>query len=146
MLKQIQLSIDTKEVDIEKILYGKTKNYKNTMLSIKNLADVGITICINIVVSSINKADVVSLVKSLVNEENVSSVVLSWYEDTINNAGDFGLTIKEKEIVINKLEYELSSEKNKEKVIVGLDSELKSVSEKPFCANGRYKFIIFHYG
>lgn len=142
-LKQIQLSVDAKEGDIEKMIYGKTRYYENTMKSIKELENVGITTNINIVVSAINKANVISLVKSLINEKNVSSVVLSWYEDTINNARDLGLTIKEKEIIINELEHELSSEKYKEKVICGLDSVFISVSEKPFCANGRFKFMIF---
>lgn len=142
-LKYIQLSVDTNNSIVEKSLYGKSGYYSNFLLSTERLASVGIKVSVNIVITRLNRNNIIELIKELSKLENVYSIVLSWYEKTVNNTSDLELNAEEKEELIGEIGVLCESDDLTGKVIYGLAPEEISIYEKPVCANGRYKFMIF---
>lgn len=142
-LQYVQLSIDTNDSIVEKGIYGKWGYYSNFLLSVERLASVGIKVSINVVITRLNRSNIIDLIKELLKLENVYSIVLSWYEKTVNNTSDLELNAEEKEELKSELDVVCKSENLKGKVTYGLVPDDISIHEKPVCANGRYKFMIF---
>ncbi len=142
-LKYIQLSIDTTDSNVEKSIYGHSGYYSNFLLSVERLAIVGIKVSVNVVITKLNRNNIIELIKKLSKLENVYSIILSWYEKTVNNISDLELNTEEKEELIGELDVVCKSDDLKGKVTYGLVPVEISIYEKPVCANGRYKFMIF---
>ncbi len=146
-LSYLQLSIDTKDANIEQKLYGKmvVNQYKRMLFSVKNLEEAHLSSMINIVVTKFNYKKIPELVTALLNTTNVKRISLAWYKKTINNDIDFQTTKVQKIWLIKKMED--IREQYKEKIFFDSNVDVKvPAKERIVCANGRYKLMIFPNG
>ncbi len=143
-IKRMQLSIDTNDSSIERKLYGECGYYNSFKESLNRLKENSINVNVNVVVSNINLCNVFELVQELAKMDNVNTIIVSWYEPTVNNTAKYELTEEEKTKLVNDLNSICCrNDILREKIVYGLKKEKTNVTEKSVCANGRFKFMIF---
>lgn len=143
-LRSLQISIDTYDAAIEKVLYlgSKAGQYQKALESIRHLSEAGIVSFVNVVITEYNYAQVPELVRKLLCYDGIHSIILSWYQENINNKSDLRPTPEHRAWLTETIRDIWLENPGRISFDMGYDI-LPEAKERTVCANGRFDFLIF---
>lgn len=144
-LQQLQLSIDTVDPKLSKVLYNDENYAQRLAESVDNLTNAGMKVRVNVVLSKLNFQGVTELLQFLSNN-NVSEVELSNYR--CGSINDAQLELNQKEVAwFYHAMLRNQSKWNFQNLIYSpYSNAVPSASQRSICESGRFGFLFLPNG
>lgn len=140
-LKKVQLSIDTIDEKLCKLLYNDTKYVEQFGDSVKNLKTIGIEPTINIVLSTINYKGIIDLLNYL-KSLDIQEITISNFRKGPINTTDYSINIEQQKWLFSEFTKNINNLNFKKLSYSPFDPELKSAKEKAICESCRVSLVI----